>query len=177
MLIRVVNILDTETIGTLYTYISNPGTLILQVPTTTAAGATYNYKFLRTSNIKTVEVISKSIDQTKIVKINELDPKKIPSVIKRNTEAVELKKLTQNDKATKEGQHIFNTLYKTMPTVRWKDNSIIILDEVKINPPYQLQEVKSIINDQDPEESDAIRLVKKIVDGVWLKVESQRKGG
>lgn len=180
--IKVSNILDVETIGTVYSYIAVPSTLIIQIPSQTAAGSSFNYKVLRTSNIKSLEVISKKIDSSKIAKITEVDASQVPQITKRNTEAIELKKKTWNENATKEGQHIFNSVYKTMPNVRWKGTSIIILDEVQIDPPYGLDSIKSILKshgqeDDGIEESDAIRLVKKIVDGVWLKFENEQKGG
>lgn len=172
------NILDIETIGTVYSYIAVPSTLILQVPTQTATGASNNYKVLRTSNIKSLEVLSKNIDSKVVAKITDVDSSQVPQIIKRNTEGVQLKRKTQNDRATKEGQHIFNAVYKTMPNVRWKETSIIILDEVQIDAPYSIDSIKSIVQNADPkEETDAIRLVKKIVDGVWLKFENEQKGG
>lgn len=171
------NILDMETVGTVYSYNSQPSSLIIQVPSQTAVGASYNYKVLRTSNIKSLEVLSKNIDHKNIPKLLEIDSTQIPQIIKRNTETVDLKRKTQNEKATKEGQTIFNAVYKTMPNVRWKGVSIIVLDEVQIDPPYGLDAVKSIIPNRDPDENDAIKLVKKIVDGVWQKFESEQKGG
>ncbi|ODQ60526.1 hypothetical protein WICANDRAFT_67237 [Wickerhamomyces anomalus NRRL Y-366-8] len=90
--IKVSNILDVETIGTVYSYIAVPSTLIIQVPSQTAAGSSFNYKVLRTSNIKSLEVISKKIDSSKIAKITEVDASQVPQITKRNTEAIELKK-------------------------------------------------------------------------------------
>lgn len=166
-----------ETVGTIYSYNIQPSSLIIQIPHQTAVGASYNYKVLRTSNIKSLEVLSKDIDSKKVAKILEIDSTQIPQIIKRNTDAAELSKRTQNEKATKEGQAIFNAVYKTMPNVRWKGVAIVILDEVQIDPPYGIDAVKSILPDKDTEESDAIKLVKKIVDGVWRKFESEQKGG
>lgn len=173
------NILDLETVGTVYSYIATPSTLVIQVPSQTAVGPSYNYKVLRTSNIKSLEILSKSIDKTKVAQIAEVDSAQIPKVVKRNTEAVELRNNTINSNVSKEGQHIFNAVYKTMPNVRWDGVSIVILDEVQIDPPYGIDSVKSILpnHDDEDEESDAIRLIKKIVDGVWLKFENEKKGG
>lgn len=84
-------------------------------------------------------------------------------------------KATRNIHTTDEGQQVFNAVYKTVPNVKWKGNSIVVLDEVVIDNPYTVNAIKSL--KPAAEESDAIGLVKKIVDGVWGKIEKGRKGG
>jgi hypothetical protein len=136
-------------------------------------GNSYNYKFFRTSQIKELTVLSKTVNEDSVAQIHHVDPKQLPTIIQRNKENYELIKKTRNSKASKEGQTIFNAVYKTMPKVRWSGNSIVVLEEVKIDPPYRIDSIKSLDDDED----GAAQLVKKIVDGVWLKMENERKGG
>ncbi|ODQ66915.1 hypothetical protein NADFUDRAFT_40100 [Nadsonia fulvescens var. elongata DSM 6958] len=71
-----------------------------------------------------------------------------------------------------EGQEIFNIVHKTLPT-RWYEQSIIVMDEVRIDPPYQLTNCLA-----DNSASSALALVKKIVEGAWKKIETvDSKGG
>lgn len=166
------NTLDIETTGYVYSY-SNAA-LVLQIPTITATSESYNYKVLRVSHVKSLEVLSKTIDDSQVVKITKIDPDTIEQVEKRNAEAADLLKRTRNENVSKEGQQVFNAVYKTVPNVRWSGDSIIVLDEVKISSPYNIKNIKSLSED---DKSDAIELVKKIVDGVWNKIESESKGG
>lgn len=162
----------------MYAYTTLPGTLVLQVPTQSVVGNAYNYKFFRTSQIKDVTVLrsgegdSDGNGNAAVAEIHPIDVKSLPRIIQKNKDAYALVVKTRNEQASREGQIIFNTLYKTMPSVRWSGNSIVVLEEVKIDPPYTLDDIRGL-----HEDDDATSLVKKIVDGVWLKIESERKGG
>lgn len=171
---KVTTVLGQESTGSIYAYTTTPGSLVLQIPTTTALGNTYNYKFLRTSQVKHLEIVSTTTDVSTIAQIAPVDTQLIPQIIKKNTENVELGRKTRNVKASKEGQAVFNAVYKTMPNVTWKGNNITVLDEVTIFPPYRVDNIQS---DKEDDGESAMRLVKKIVDGVWIKMESERKGG
>lgn len=171
---KVVNTFDTEYSGSIYSYVADPGLLVLQIPINTSSGESFNYKFLKTNYIKNIEILPKKIDDSKVVKISKIETNQIPKIIERNTKNVEISRLTRNENTTSEGQKVFNAVYKTVPNVKWKGNSIIILDEVIIENPYTVNSIKSIKSD---EESDAIVLVKKIVDGIWTKIENNKKGG
>lgn len=167
------NIAGEDYTGTVYSYTTQPGTLVLQVTASSVTGCGFSYKFFRTSQIKELNVLSKTIDPSAVAEIHQIDPKNMPKIIQRNKENFELVKKTRNENAGREGQTIFNAVYKTMPSVRWSGDSIVVLEEVKIDPPYRVDSIRSL----DQEEDGAAQLVKKIVDGVWLKMENERKGG
>ncbi|ONH68218.1 Protein LSM12 [Cyberlindnera fabianii] len=170
MTVKVTTVLGQESTGSIYAYTTTPGSLVLQIPTTTALGNTYNYKFLRTSQVKHLEIVSTTTDVSTIAQIAPVDTQLIPQIIKKNTENVELGRKTRNVKASKEGQ----AFIKLCPNVTWKGNNITVLDEVTIFPPYRVDNIQS---DKEDDGESAMRLVKKIVDGVWIKMESERKGG
>ncbi|KAH3676180.1 hypothetical protein WICMUC_002202 [Wickerhamomyces mucosus] len=172
--VKVTNTFDTEYTGTIYTYIKNPGTLVLQIPNKTVTQKGFNYKFIRTSHIKNLDILSKTVNESQVAKIQSINLSKIDEIIKRNKESVELINKTRNSNVSTQAQQIFDAVFKTIPDVQWgPNNSIIILDEVKIQHPYSISSIKSI----DGGESGALDLIKKIVDGVWLKIENEKKGG
>jgi hypothetical protein len=73
---------------------------------------------------------------------------------------------------TPEAQHIFNTIYKTLPC-RWHGKSIIVFDEVRIDPPYTVESCVA-----DSSSSSALELVRKIVAGTREKMAlNLLKGG
>jgi hypothetical protein len=150
---------------------------VLQIPSIPPppTGESYNYRFLKTAYIKSLEILQKKIDNSKVAKISRVDTSQIPKIIERNSKSLQTLKATRNIHTTDEGQQVFNAVYKTVPNVKWKGNSIVVLDEVVIDNPYTVNAIKSL--KPAAEESDAIGLVKKIVDGVWGKIEKGRKGG
>ena len=71
-----------------------------------------------------------------------------------------------NDKASPEGQTVFDAIHKTMDC-KWVDgNSIVVLDQVKITPPYTPETCTSL-NDTD---DDAFNRIVKILCVVRAKV-------
>lgn len=176
--VKVTNPLGEDFIGTVYSYTTQPGVLVLQVPTLSISGNSYNYRVFRTNQIKELTVLSKTVDESSVAQIHPVDPNKLAKIVQRNHDSYNLIKKTQNSEVSKEAQTIFNAVYKTMPNVRWEGNSIVILDEVKVDPPYLVANVKRIHESSDNDDDEgAASLVKKIIDGVWLKLEGERKGG
>ncbi|CEP23671.1 hypothetical protein BN1211_4314 [Cyberlindnera jadinii] len=176
--VKVTNPLGEDFIGTVYSYTTQPGVLVLQVPTLSISGNSYNYRVFRTNQIKELTVLSRTVDESSVAQIHPVDPNKLAKIVQRNHDSYNLIKKTQNSEVSKEAQTIFNAVYKTMPNVRWEGNSIVILDEVKVDPPYLVANVKRIHESPDNDDDEgAASLVKKIIDGVWLKLEGERKGG
>ena len=66
-----------------------------------------------------------------------------------------------NDKASPEGQTVFDSIHKTMDC-KWVDGeSITVLDQVRIDPPYMADNLSSLDGDED-----AFNRIKKILDVV-----------
>ncbi|KAI8986349.1 anticodon-binding domain-containing protein [Pilobolus umbonatus] len=60
---------------------------------------------------------------------------------------------------SKEGQDIFNALNKTLPC-RWFKDTIVVMDEVLITPPYHLEDCKA-----NAVSSASLARVKKVLEG------------
>ncbi|GAA5802489.1 hypothetical protein HPULCUR_007954 [Helicostylum pulchrum] len=60
---------------------------------------------------------------------------------------------------TKEGQDIFNALSKTLPC-RWSKDTIVVMDEVLITPPYSVDNCKA-----NSSSGASLARVKKVLEG------------
>ncbi|CAI2183623.1 3674_t:CDS:2 [Funneliformis geosporum] len=70
---------------------------------------------------------------------------------------------------TQEAQDIFDALSKTLPC-RWSKESIIVLDEVIINPPYDIENCKANLS-----ATGSLARVKKVLEGEKRRLASGRK--
>lgn len=72
---------------------------------------------------------------------------------------------------SKEGQEIYDAIAKTLPC-RWNGKSIIAVEEVQIDPPYNSLACKA-----NKPNSPALAHVKKIIEATWQKIDDRAKGG
>ncbi|ANB13361.1 Lsm12p [Sugiyamaella lignohabitans] len=194
--VKIVTILDSTVTGKVYSFCPITNTISLaedgnhhakkstsQVPNGTSShNAGVNYRIIKTSFIKDIVVLDKPKKQQQQqqqqpgygfthaspaighVNVGSLAERESQGVKKAQHEA-----LVNGVGVTPLGQHIFNTLYKTLPT-RWHDKSIIVLNEVRVDPPYTAESCLADTN------SSALELVKKIVGGAHEKM-ALPKGG
>ncbi|KTF73399.1 hypothetical protein cypCar_00032787 [Cyprinus carpio] len=66
-----------------------------------------------------------------------------------------------------EGQQLFQTIHKTIKECRWQEKNIIVMDDVVISPPYQVDNCKG-------KEGSALSHVRKIVEKHFRDLESQK---
>ncbi|XP_071369274.1 protein LSM12 homolog A isoform X1 [Centroberyx affinis] len=66
-----------------------------------------------------------------------------------------------------EGQQLFQTIHKTIKDCKWQEKNIIVMDDVVISPPYQVENCKG-------KEGSALSHVRKIVEKHFRDVESQK---
>ncbi|GAB1296892.1 Protein LSM12 homolog [Apodemus speciosus] len=69
-----------------------------------------------------------------------------------------------------EGQQLFQTIHKTIKDCKWQEKNIVVMEEVVITPPYQVENCKG-------KEGSALSHVRKIEEGVekhFRDVESQK---
>uniref|UniRef100_A0A8C5ITN4 LSM12 homolog n=1 Tax=Junco hyemalis TaxID=40217 RepID=A0A8C5ITN4_JUNHY len=57
-----------------------------------------------------------------------------------------------------EGQQLFQTIHKTIKDCKWQEKNIVVMEEVVIAPPYQVENCKG-------KEGSALSHVRKIVSG------------
>ncbi|KPP70330.1 protein LSM12-like [Scleropages formosus] len=66
-----------------------------------------------------------------------------------------------------EGQQLFQTIHKTIKDCKWQEKNIVVMDDVIISPPYQVENCKG-------KEGSALSHVRKIVEKHFRDVESQK---
>ncbi|XP_013917536.1 PREDICTED: protein LSM12 homolog isoform X2 [Thamnophis sirtalis] len=66
-----------------------------------------------------------------------------------------------------EGQQLFQTIHKTIKDCKWQEKNIVVMEEVVIAPPYQVENCKG-------KEGSALSHVRKIVEKHFRDVESQK---
>uniref|UniRef100_A0AAQ4S6Q4 Tetratricopeptide repeat, ankyrin repeat and coiled-coil containing 2b n=1 Tax=Gasterosteus aculeatus aculeatus TaxID=481459 RepID=A0AAQ4S6Q4_GASAC len=66
-----------------------------------------------------------------------------------------------------DGQQLFQTIHKTIKDCKWQEKNIIVMDDVVISPPYQVENCKG-------KEGSALSHVRKIVEKHFRDVESQK---
>jgi len=79
---------------------------------------------------------------------------------------VKTRESTRNRGASKEGQAIFDWFARSLPT-RWAENSIIVNEGVRVDPPYRVQDVKA-----PKDKKQAETHIKKVLSGYY-----ERNGG
>lgn len=73
-----------------------------------------------------------------------------------------------NQKATPEGQKIFDKLLKACNEVQWRGTSIVVLKEIRVDPPYSAENC-SLITDNGGLDAHSLVRVKKIVEAANSK--------
>ncbi|TRY92134.1 hypothetical protein DNTS_031450 [Danionella cerebrum] len=66
-----------------------------------------------------------------------------------------------------EGQQLFQTIHKTIKECKWQEKNILVMEEVLISPPYQVDNCKG-------KEGSALSHVRKIVEKHFRDAESQK---
>ncbi|KAG5360653.1 hypothetical protein CJU89_3731 [Yarrowia sp. B02] len=98
----------------------------------------------------------------------------LDGVRKRESEIVNQEMRKQANKGvgvTQQGQEIYDAIAKTLPC-RWDGKSILAVEEVQIDPPYNALACKA-----NKPNSQALAHVKKIIEATWKKIDERAKGG
>ncbi|KAM8947544.1 protein LSM12 [Pelodytes ibericus] len=66
-----------------------------------------------------------------------------------------------------DGQQLFQTIHKTIKDCKWQEKNIIVMEEVTISPPYQVENCKG-------KEGSALYHVRKVVEKHFRDAESQK---
>lgn len=172
--VKVTNTLDVVTQGKVYSYNSGNGTLTLL---TSKNQQPLSFKIIKSSFIKHLEVVGDKPPNNGFkkdpFKPSQVDLERVNRLLNANIKDAKEREALRGKGVSSEGQFIFASLYKTMTDTKWVDKSIVVLGDVEIQPPYLVKNIKSL---HEPEAS-SMHLVKKIVEGAWNKLESERKGG
>jgi len=114
-----------------------------------------------------------SIKSKKVIKDHKEVPLELPTNVsqkqledkeKRAIKLAEEAMKHINQKATPEGQAVFYTLLKACNEVSWKGESIVVLREVQVDPPYGPEQCKLInASKKDANIEASLERVKRIV--------------
>ncbi|KAE8575439.1 hypothetical protein XENTR_v10003841 [Xenopus tropicalis] len=66
-----------------------------------------------------------------------------------------------------DGQQLFQTIHKTIKDCKWQEKNIVVMEEVVISPPYQVENCKG-------KEGRALCHVCKIVEKHFIDMENQK---
>ncbi|EDO18582.1 hypothetical protein Kpol_1048p12 [Vanderwaltozyma polyspora DSM 70294] len=180
--VKVTNVLDMVTEGTVYSYNSSNNTITIQTSLKKGVGS---FKIIKCSFIKSVDVIGeKPLNNT--FKKQQLKPSfvnldRVQKSLDNTLVEVTKRDVLVGKGVSKQGQAIFDALYKTFSDTRWSGKNIIVLDDVQLEPAYKLNNVKPL-GDVKPE---TVEMIKKIVERTWERLtaegldddENERKGG
>ncbi|KAG2190708.1 hypothetical protein INT46_002521 [Mucor plumbeus] len=143
---------------------SSPTSSTTTTPTTTATTTTQNrnlsFRIIKISHIKEIVSLGDGINNKKdYLPINQVQVDRLKS---RESEALkgfqsQVSKIGVG--VTKEGQDIFNALSKTLPC-RWSKDTIVVLDEILITPPYGVENCKA-----NATSAALLARIKKVLEG------------
>ncbi len=199
--VRLTTILDNDITGKLYAYCPTTDTVTLiedkrSNESESASNSTsngQNFRIVKIAFLKGITVLDKKAAAKQIRESHArqgsslatpnpfetsspaISPVSVSSITKTKANALKsltLANMTKGKDVSLEAQDIFDAIFKTIQHTRWADKSIIVLDEVRIDPPYTVESCKA-----KDSNSQALDLVKKIVDGARKKIDQERKGG
>ncbi|QLQ79657.1 hypothetical protein HG537_0C03050 [Torulaspora globosa] len=177
--VRVTNVLDEVTEGKVYSFNSSNSTLTLQ---TNKKNQPASFKIIKCSFIKSLEVSGEkpasNAFKRQHIKPTYVDVQGIDQALKSKIAQREKTRVLIGKGVSKEGQFLFDLLYKTVSDTRWVDKAIVVLDDVQVVPPYRVEDIKS----DNGTNSQSVALVQKIIERGWEKLENDsetngRKGG
>ena len=175
--IKVTNVLDVVTEGRLYSFNSSNNTLTIQ--TTKKNQAPQNFKVIKCTFIKHLEVIgdkpSFNSFKKQQIKPSYVNVERVEKLLKESVIASKKKELLRGKGVSAEGQFIFDQIFKTIGDTKWVAKDIIILDDVKVQPPYKVEDIKVLHEGSN----QSITLIQRIVERSWEQLEQDdgRKGG
>jgi len=131
--------------GILFTYSSSYRLLALTSSPKISPSSPTDYRLLPLGAVASVTTLgNESFDEdiVAIVAGGKTDPKILGRREELAVQSIKAKESTRNRNAGKEGQAIFDWIGRQLPT-RWAGTSIIVNDNVKIDPPYRIEDAKS----------------------------------
>ncbi|QLG74205.1 hypothetical protein HG535_0G00890 [Zygotorulaspora mrakii] len=158
--VRVTNVLDQITEGKIYSFNSANNTLTLL---TTKKGQPQSFKVIKCSFIKNLEVLgdkpASNTFKRQHIRPQHVNVERIEQLLRQKLAEQKTRSIRTGKNVSKEGQFLFDMLYKTVSDTKWVDKKIVVLDDVEISPPYKLENVKPLHGSHTETET----LVKRIL--------------
>ncbi|KAM3586197.1 hypothetical protein VKS41_002725 [Umbelopsis sp. WA50703] len=179
--IKIKTVDDEEISGKLFTVDTTTGCLALNCQNSASNSSSNAFRIIKISHIK--ELISAHPKKQDDAKTDSIEtafsqancaPRKvyIDQIKQREAEAI---KLASQQAArtgvgvTKEAQAIFDALSKTLPC-RWAKDTIVVMDEIIITPPYNEENCKANASSAAP-----LARVKKVLEGEKRRLQSLKE--
>lgn len=159
--------------GAVYTVDPVTNTIVLfSKPTAPGNRAdAYDVRLVPSHAVEKVVVLDREADPALAVsrKMPLVDQKQLAKREQEAFQAMERAMAQLNPSASPEGQAIFDGLNKTMDCT-WLQNSIVVLDQVRIEPPYGTDDCFSIDGNQS-----ALDRIRKVLTGIKKKIFKQQQ--
>ncbi|KAK9476588.1 anticodon-binding domain-containing protein [Lipomyces japonicus] len=126
----VTTVLDERVSGTVYAYCT-------QTNTVTVHTSRFEFRVLKVGFIKDIAVVGKPVQQPSPA-LPTVEPVNLATITARLEQAIRAANQHQASRGvgvSAGAQALFDALHKTLP-VRWDGVAIVVLDEVRIEPPY-----------------------------------------
>eukprot|EP01102_Stenamoeba_stenopodia_P006007 TRINITY_DN1671_c0_g1_i1.p1 TRINITY_DN1671_c0_g1~~TRINITY_DN1671_c0_g1_i1.p1 ORF type:complete len:193 (+),score=24.52 TRINITY_DN1671_c0_g1_i1:42-581(+) len=135
VLVRIKTTLGEDIEGEIFSYDTTTNTVILQ-ETSTLSSTRKNFRILKTSFVKEVQVLSKN---GAVDTFPDLPSVNIYRIKSREEQVIMMQRQRLGIGVTPEAQDVFNALARTLPC-RWgANNEIIVFDDVRIVSPYSIE--------------------------------------
>ncbi|CAL9727903.1 hypothetical protein MOUN0_B03070 [Monosporozyma unispora] len=178
--VKVTNLIDVVTEGRIYAFNSGNNTITLQ--TNKKNQSPYDFKIIKCSFIKSLEVIGDKPNansfKKQFMKPSLVNLDRVEDFLEKQIEVSNKNSLLKGKGVSHEGQAIFDLIYKTIPDTKWVGKDIVILDDIKVTPPYKVANIVTI------HETQSVDLIERIVERGWANIDSEtyafddgRKGG
>lgn len=151
-------IFEEDFVGEVIAFDHATRAMLLRQPSTSGNSKLHNIALLNLNYVSEVKVLNECTDEAPELK--SLNHQQLRKRLMLETQAKLNMAKASSMGVTMEGQRIFSFIIKTIPKCVWFDKSILVMDEVLVNPPYRPQDCGA----KDGKEAKALGHVKKIVE-------------
>ena len=166
--VKITSVLGETFSGAVFSFDSESQLLVIEQPS--LGDAKGNIRLIRMGSISSCVLIEPP-------KASKLDPIVLPEINQSEVVARQKRALTKahedsmriGNNVTVYGQAIFDCINKTMPC-EWDQQDIVVLNEVRIAPPYTPDHCRSIADDQR-----LMERTKKVLAGQLHKLQTEQR--
>jgi len=165
--VRIKTSVGEEVEGEIFSYDTTTNCVVL-IQHQTHSTLKKSYRILKTSFVKEVQYLGRVDNQDSAnFEFTPINIQKIRSKEDSSLHALRDEASRIGVGVTKEAQEIFDALAKTLPC-HWNQDTIIVLEEVKISKPYDLESVAG-------EDATIVDRVKKVLEGERKRLQKSNK--
>lgn len=151
-------IFDEDYVGEVLAFDHASRAMLLRQPSSSGNSKLYDISLLNFNYVSEVKVLSECTDEAPELK--SLNHQKLRKRLAQESQAKLNMAKASSMGVTMEGRRVFSFIFKTIPQCAWFDQSILVMDEVLVKPPYRPQDCEA----KDGKEAKALGHVRKIVE-------------